>query len=117
MRVERITLEGERPQSWNVLKRAHWTRWQREVGRCALLVRAQAGAAEMFTGPVHITVLAHFDSRPLDASNVPAKLYEDGLKGTYLRDDNPNFVTSMTTISLIDKAEPRVEIIIEEAGE
>lgn len=71
---------------------------------------------EAFSGRVRITVEAYFKGRPLDASNVPGKLYEDGLKGVLLHDDNPTFVASMTTVSLVDRADPRVVIIIEEDG-
>jgi hypothetical protein len=41
-------------------------------------------------------------------------LYEDGLIGWLIKDDKPEFVRSMTTVSLIDRKNPRVEIEIRE---
>lgn len=112
---QKIVLIDERPKSWNVLKRLHWREWQDEVERVKrLIVSALGGIRQPIGGKVKITVTAYYKSRPHDASNVPAKLYEDGLIAAgLLTDDNPAFVDEMTTRSRIDRERPRVEIELE----
>ena len=63
---------------------------------------------------VAITIVNYFDKRPLDASNICGKIFEDSLKGWLIEDDSPKYVDSLTTISRIDKANPRVEITLSE---
>ena len=81
--------------------------------------RVQLGCEiEPFARPVRITVTVYFKDRPLDASNIPAKLFEDGLvHAGLLVDDNPTYVVGVTTQSRLatDEQPPGVEIIIEEA--
>jgi len=109
----KIILDGERPLSWNTLKRMHWRKWQNEVDRVKWLVRAELDPSEPpLNGQVIIRVTAYFAHHPQDASNIGAKLYEDGLIGTVLIDDNPTYVSEVRTRSMIDKKRPRVEIEI-----
>lgn len=111
-----IVLPNERPVSLNQwYSGQHWTKRKREATRVHSLVRAQLDGYRTFTRPVCITVTAYFKSRPQDASNIVAKIYEDALIGYVLIDDGPKHVRSMTTESRIDKSNPRVEIRIEEA--
>lgn len=115
---QKIVLSGERPVSWNKLKRMHWRKWQDEVERCKWLIMDAAGMqTEPINEPVKITVTAYYKNRPHDASNVPAKLFEDGLvAANVLHDDAPKYVSSMTTRSRVDKKHPRVEIEITSEG-
>ena len=111
---QKIVLSGERPKSWNVLKRLHWRKWQDEVERCKWLILDAVGVQAQPVGePVSISVTAYYKNRPHDASNVPGKLYEDGLVAAdVLHDDAPKYVRSMTTRARVDKRHPRVEIEI-----
>ena len=98
--------------SWNKLYAGmHWTARKRESDRVHLLVRqALDPDCVMFSKPVAITVTAYFKNRPMDCSNICAKMYEDGLVSWLIKDDTPKYVASMRTISRIDKKNPRVEI-------
>ena len=119
MRTITLILEDEQPIGLNrLLAREHWTIRNEEVARVKLAVRAALDPDwPMFDTPVAITVRAYFKNKgvQLDASNIPAKLYEDGLIGWLIKDDSPQYVRSMTTVSLIDRQNPRVEIEIKEA--
>lgn len=118
VRIVTLTLEGEQPMGLNkLLARLHWTARNEEVNRVLLAVRVALDPCElMFTRAVTITVRTYFKNRSvqLDCSNIPAKLYEDGLIGWLIKDDSPQYVRSMTTVSLIDRDSPRVEIEITE---
>ena len=123
-----ITLDGERPISWNIFNaRAHWSRRKEENDRVHKLVQysvlniavhAQLSRKDLlFADAVDITISSYFKNRPLDPDNICAKLYIDALKGLVIQDDNPKFVRSVTTRSLVDKENPRVEIVVEEVRE
>jgi len=109
-----LILEGEQPvYGLNKLLRIHWSKRDTEVARVKLAVRAALDPDwPMFSEPVAITVTVYFKNarNQLDASNISAKLYEDGLIGWLIEDDKPAFVRSMMTVSLIDRDRPRVEI-------
>lgn len=109
-----ITLHGERPLSCNAYYAGmHWAKRKAEADRVHRLVRAAlTGYETPYSQPVDIEVIAYFDKRPLDASNVFAKVYEDAIKGWLIVDDSPKYVRSVKTVSLIDKFNPRVEIVI-----
>jgi hypothetical protein len=109
-----LILEGEKPISWNKMYSGlHWSNRKIEVDRVHMAVR---GALDpdwpMFSGSVAITITAYFKNRrlQLDASNIAAKLYEDGLIGWLIKDDGSKYVKSMKTVTLIDRERPRVEI-------
>jgi hypothetical protein len=116
MMYQKIVLMDERPQSWNVLKRLHWTKWGEEVERVKwLMLAALGGVSAPLSGKVKITVTVFYKNRPHDASNIPLKLYEDGIvQAGLLVDDNPAFVGEAVTRSRVDKKRPRVEIEIED---
>lgn len=118
MKQVTLILEDEQPMGLNkLITRIHWDERREEVSRVKLMVRAALDPNDpVFDNPVAITVRVYFKNKrvQLDASNVPAKLYEDGLIGWLIKDDKPEFVRSMTTVSLIDRDNPRVEIEIEE---
>ena len=120
MRQITLTLEGEQPMGLNrLLARVHWSIRDEEVARVKLAVRAALDPNWlMFDKPVTITVTVYFKNKgvQLDASNIPAKLYEDGLIEWLIVDDSPQYVRSMTTVSLIDRQNPRVEIEIREVN-
>lgn len=112
-----LILVAEKPIGENRLLRLHWSKRNAEVQRVKLAVRAALDPeSAMFSGPVAITVTAYFKNRSLqlDASNIAAKLYEDGLISWLIEDDKPEFVRSIKSVSLIDQDRPRVEIEIEE---
>lgn len=114
-----IVLKGERPITWNKFYAGkHWG--VRRTLADEIHLRVQYAVLEQFPGVtpferrVHITMRAYFDMRPLDCCNLPAKLYIDGLHGRVITDDSPKYVASVTTESLVDKENPRVEIEIKE---
>ena len=113
-----LILPNERPMSWNEMYAGlHWSARKAEVDRVHMLVRASIDPDwPTYKKPVAITITAYFKAKrgQLDASNIAAKLYEDGLIGWLIVDDKPEFVRSMTTVSLLDKNNPRVEIEIRE---
>ena len=113
-----IVLDGERPMSWNAFySGVHWKVRQNEANRVHWLVREKLNTdADAYTVPVTMTVTAYFNSHPMDASNICAKLYEDALTGLVLVDDSPKYVDSVTTRSRIDKQRPWVEILISPVG-
>jgi len=114
-----ITLDDERPLSWNNLYsgKFHWSQRNAEANRVHLLVLAalDPDTVQMFTGPVAITVTVYFRNRPFDPDNICAKLYIDGLKDRIIEDDTPAQVASVTTVSKVDKERPRVEIEVRAA--
>ena len=113
-----LTLIDEKPISWNKMYAGlHWSKRKAEADRVHLAVRAVLDpACDTFENPVEITVRAYFKNQreQLDASNIAAKIYEDGLIGWLIKDDTPEYVRSMTTVSLLDRDNPRVEIEIKE---
>ena len=114
----RLVLEGERPCSWNKFYSGmHWRKRATEADRVHVIVRAaiDPDTVQLFDAPAHITVTAYFKNRPLDPDNICAKLYVDGLTRWLIVDDSPQYVASVTTISRVDKARPRVEIVCEQA--
>ncbi len=121
MRITTLILPGEQPISWNKMYSGqHWSKRQAEALRVHLAVRGEIDPNwPMFDGPVHIIMTAYFKNKrvQLDCSNIPAKLYEDGLIGWLIEDDGPQFVRSMTTVSLLDRDNPRVKIEIKEVSD
>jgi hypothetical protein len=113
-----LTLPGEKPTSWNEFySGGHWGKRNKEADRVHLAVRAALDPNHgLFENPVAIIVRAYFANKrtQLDASNIPAKFYEDGLIGWLIVDDTPEYVRSVTTVSLLDRDNPRVEIEIVE---
>lgn len=111
-----ITLVGERPTSWNTFYAGrHWRVRYDEANRVHAVVRAAMTGNEVpFTNPVNITVTALFNDKPVDADNVIAKLYIDGLKGWLIKDDNSTYVRSVTTRSSLCRDGAAVIITVEE---
>jgi hypothetical protein len=111
----KLILNGERPMSLNdIYAGVHWTKRKAEADRVHLLVRQaiDPDTCKVADELVDIVVTVYFKNRPLDASNIFAKLYEDALKGWLITDDSPEYVSSVTTRSRIDKTQPRVEVEI-----
>ena len=117
-----LVLDGEQPVSWNdFYSGVHWSKRKDIARRCHALVRAALDPDDPpFTKIVKITMTAYYapnrNRRAVDASNITAKLYEDGLVGWWLVSDSPKYVESMTTVSKIDKQRPRLVIEVEEIG-
>lgn len=108
-----ICLRGERPKSWNELKRLDRWRWQDEVDRVKLIMRAALPAMPpVYTGRVDIAVVAYFRGKAFDSDNIPAKLFIDGLINLVIPDDSPRFVRRVSTESRIDRKHPRIEITL-----
>jgi len=114
----KITLKGEQPWSWNKLySGAHWSIRANEADRVHGLIREAVKGYKVLEAPVDITITAYFRTRPQDADNILSKLYIDGMKGIVIKDDNPEYVRSVTTKSRKDLLRPRVEIDITYASE
>jgi len=92
----------------------HWGRRKTEASRVHPAVKEQVEEsypdAKPFDCRVHITIRAYFKSRPLDPCNITAKLYIDGLHGIIIHDDTMEYVAGVTTMSFVDKENPRLEI-------
>ena len=117
-RTVTIVIPDEKPISLNyLLARLHWTKRNTEVRRVLLIVRAHLDPNEdMFQGLVKVSVTVYFANKreQLDASNIPAKLYEDGLKGWLFPDDDSRYVRAVETVTLVDRENPRVELTVTE---
>jgi len=94
----------------------HWTERAKEVIRVKTLVKysLKPHQRKMFFKRVNIFITVYFEYHSQDSSNICAKLYEDGLKGVVIFDDNPKYVGIVATESKVSKENPRVEIYIEE---
>lgn len=118
-----ITLEGERPWSWNKFYSGiHWTKRKEEADRIHLLVITEIKESGWLSGAlppgrfdIHTTV--YFKNKPQDSDNICDKFYIDGLIGTVLVDDDRRYVRKTTTQSEIDRKNPRVEIAIKAVKE
>lgn len=112
-----IVLEGESCQSWNkTYASTNWQARSTEAKRVHRLVKQVVGGANIqLRFPVSIHMIA-YRTRLLDSSNVPLKLYEDGLvEAGILPDDSPKYVQSNTReCRKCKKGEERVILIIKE---
>jgi len=111
----KITLEGERPWSWNQMYAGvHWSKRKEEADRVhdEVWLDCHVFKREMIIGVVDIHITAYFKNRPLDSDNICSKLYIDGLIGNVIEDDTREFVRRVSTQSEVDKENPRVEIEI-----
>lgn len=108
----------ERPFSWNQFwSGSHWRKRWEYANRAHLLVRAHLDPdLEPIDGPVDIEVRCYFRSQPMDADNICAKPYIDGLKGHYIHDDDHSHVRRVSCRTLHDSERPRIEIEIRRAG-
>ena len=115
--ARKITLDGERPVSWNTYYAgSHWSIRDKEAKRVHALVRAALDPElEPFTGRVSIQITAYVKNKPMDCDNLAGKLYVDGLKGWVIDDDTPDYIESVTTRVEIDPL-PRLEIIVKQTG-
>jgi hypothetical protein len=108
-----LVLHGVRPPSWNRLKRMNRWQWQSAVEQAKWHIRAALPPGPpVFTGRVDICIVAYFDRKPYDSSNIPLKLYEDGLINLVIPDDSPRYVRRVSTESRVDRQHPRVEILV-----
>lgn len=110
-----IWLAGERPISWNKFYSGmHWAKRKELADATHLVVQAAVGPdAEEYKKPVNIRLVAAFKNRPLDADNICAKLYIDGLiHAGVLVDDSPTYVRTVATTSLVDRNRPGLLISI-----
>ena len=106
----KIIINNERPKSWNEYYAGkHWSIRATEAERVHQLIQYMSKKG-IFVGQVDIVMTVYFKNRPLDADNIASKFYIDGLKGRVIEDDNPKYVRSVKTVSLVDKENPRVEI-------
>jgi hypothetical protein len=113
-----IVIPGERPKSWNNFYAGmHWNTRREEANRVHSLVRAYLDPDLPLMGRVDIEVVVYFANWPMDACNICAKVYIDGLIGWYIEDDALDYVRSVKTIPRIDKDHPRVEIYLWEVNE
>lgn len=117
--IIKIVLENQRAIGWNGLYAGkHWVERsglkQQTYGE---LLQAKGRYRRLGKKPlntrVKITITAYFVNSPLDPDNIAAKFYIDALKGWLLIDDTQQYISSVTTQSIVNKTENRVEIIIE----
>ena len=117
-----IILDGERGISWNKLyKQKHWSYRKRMADAIHSLViysiRSQYDEVIQFVAPVDITIKATYKRSPVDADNICAKLYIDGLvRAGVIEDDDPKHVSSVTLMSRKGSSN-NVVITIEEVKE
>ncbi len=114
-----ITIPDEQSMSWNgPYAGMHWRQRQREAQRVHWLVAAHIPLdTAPFDNIVNIRVTCYFkDLRVIqDSDNIMDKLYIDGVKvSEIIKDDDRRFVHWTATRSLLDRVNPRVEILIEE---
>ncbi len=109
-----ITLEGERPLSWNKYwSGMHWAKRKAEADRVHWLVRSQLSPdCQPASQPVRLSFTVYFRGNQQDASNICIKPYEDALIGWIINDDSPAYVSSVTIASRKDNNRPRMEIEI-----
>jgi hypothetical protein len=117
MRELTITIPDEKPPSWNTYYSGkHWTSRQAMAKQKHMLVRAYLDPdMKPFDRPVDIVMTLYSKARPMDADNLCAKLYVDGLVGWVVEDDSPKYIASVTTRSRVDKKDPRLEIYVRES--
>lgn len=111
----KIAIDRYKPESWNRLKRMHFALWHQEVVKVAWLMREAYGhTPPYFTKPVDISLVCTFTNyrNAYDSSNLPVKLFIDGLKGMVIEDDDHRFVRRVTCESRIDPSGPSSEITI-----
>jgi hypothetical protein len=115
-----IVLEGVRSPSTNEFySTPHWSVRNRIAQGIHATVRNRLremgiGPGETCNNRVDIEVIGYFDKRPLDSSNIAAKLFEDALKGWLIEDDSITYVRKVSSESRVVKTNPRVEIILTE---
>lgn len=116
-RRELIILPGVRPPSWNEFYAGrHWSERAEKAKIAHAEVRQHFNPDVVpFENSVDIEIRVYFNKSPQDCSNIQGKLYEDALKGFYIVDDSPRYVRSIKISSLVDKANPRIEIELIEA--
>ena len=115
-----VVLVGERPISWNKFYSGmHWAKRKELADRMHMLMRAALSypdeITDRFEEKVYITVRAYMKSPMMDADNICAKMYIDGLKEAVIYDDDWRYVKSVTTETNHDKECPRVEIHVSES--
>lgn len=113
-----LTIDDFRPQSWNKLLRMSPPQWHTQVLATKNAVISSLNNVEytMFGERVDIAVNLYSRSKNMDSSNVPLKLFEDGLLKSVIRDDSPRYVRRITTMSAVG-SKSKVEIIITPTGE
>ena len=119
MRELKIEIPQFKAVSWNELyEQKHWSHRKKLADEAHELVWAYLPkGCKVFKGRVDIKVTAFFKSkRRRDSSNICAKLYEDGLKGRVIEDDDTRFVRKVTTEAIIGADCDRVVIELSEIG-
>lgn len=111
-----FVIEDWQVETWNKLKRMNKYDWAKHVRWSHILMRDSFHSATppYFTKPVDISMVVYFGKRKrmYDSSNLPLKLYEDGLRGFVIKDDSPKYVRMVSAESRRDNARPRIEITV-----
>lgn len=112
-----LTIPGASLPSWNEIMRMHH-HGQHSVHQSWMwcIVGVIDPDTPRFDTPVTITVTSYQAGRLIDPDNVYAKGIIDGIKSRLFVDDSPQWVDSVLLRSRKDKANPRVEILIEAVG-
>jgi Holliday junction resolvase RusA-like endonuclease len=116
-----LTIPGEPPRSRNAADKLHWSARQRERDGWKWLVReawAKAGRPTV-AGPVAVRFALFFRRaarRDLDNCVAACKPILDGLVDVgCIEDDSSRIVRSIELSVAVDKANPRVEILLQAA--
>lgn len=112
--MTRITLPDHKAISWNkIYAQGHWTTRKKLVDEVHFRVKIACKGIGLINGRVSIMIIADFKTRPLDSSNIAAKLYEDGLiKAGIIKDDSPEHVRMVSTESRPKQEKDQVHIFI-----
>lgn len=108
-----LLIENQKLPSWNQFYSGmHWSNRKALAEQWHWIVREVAGNTS-FEKPVDITVRVFVSHHPQDPDNLCDKLLIDGLvHANVLMSDDYGRVRSVTTMSLIDKKNPRIEVEI-----
>lgn len=107
-----ITIPQHECPSWNDLYvQKHWSNRREVVKAIHKIVGLYAPSLdEPIAVPVHV-IITVYRRRLIDADNVPAKFYIDGLcRAGVLNDDTKQYVNAVTT--RCEQGEPEVKILL-----
>jgi len=100
----------------NKLRTVHWGTRNSITKKYKEIVKKHLTAeCFIFESAKDLNLIAtfYFKNRPLDCSNCAGmcKMIEDGLvEAKAIKDDNTEYISSVTLISRVDKENPRIEV-------
>lgn len=97
-----LTIPNARAASLNeIWRQGFWRKRQALALAWKSVVRSAIDpeTVQMYDVPVHVTIVACYKRRPVDADNVLCKPIIDAIKGWYIRDDDGRYVSGVTLYS------------------